>query len=67
MCNLSQKIEDNGIAVGREEGEKTGRARETADTILRMYKNKFTMEQIEVATDKSREDILTILKEKADL
>ena len=63
MCNLSQKIEDNG----REEGEKTGRARETADTILRMYKNKFTMEQIEAATGKSREDILAILKEKLDL
>jgi hypothetical protein len=34
MCNLSQGMEEQGIAIGREEGE--------AGIILKMYKNGFT-------------------------
>ena len=51
----------------RSENEDNGRAEEKIANVLCMYKNKFTMEQIEAATGKSREDILAILKEKLDL
>ena len=40
MCNLSQGIEEKGIAIGE------------AGLIVKMYKNGFTAEQIAAATDK---------------
>ena len=56
MCNLSQGIKEDGIAIGRMEGEK--------GLILKMYKNGFTIEQIATATDKKIEEIKTILTER---
>ena len=54
MCNLSQGIEDKGIAIGE--------AREKAKIIISMYKNGFTAEQIAAATDNDIEDVAAIIK-----
>ena len=56
MCNLSQGIEEKGIAIGRAEGE--------AGLIIKMYKNGFTAEQIASATDKKLEEVKVIIEEK---
>ena len=51
MCNLSQGIKEDGIAIGE-----TG-------LIQNMHKNGFTAEQIAAATDKNLEEVKTILKQ----
>ncbi len=48
ICNLSQGIEEDGIAIGE------------ARVIVKMYKNGFTAEQIAVAIDKNIEEIEAI-------
>ena len=50
MCNLSQGIKEDGIAIGE-----TG-------LIQNMHKNGFTAEQIAAATDKNLEEVKTILE-----
>lgn len=60
MCNLSQGIEEQGIAIGREEGREQGEA----GIILKMYKNGFTSEQIALATDKDIEEVKAIVAGK---
>ena len=52
MCNLSQGIEEKGIALGE------------AGLILKMYKNGFTAEQIAAATDKDIEEVKAIIAGK---
>ena len=52
MCNLSQGIKEDGIAIGE-----TG-------LIQNMHKNGFTAEQIAAATDKDLEDVKAILRNK---
>ncbi len=49
MCNLSQGIEDKGIAIGE------------ARIIISMHNNGFTAEQIAAATDKDIKDIENII------
>ena len=56
MCNLSQGIKEDGIAIGA--------AREKAQIILNMYKNGFTAEQIASATDKDIEEVKAIIAGK---
>ena len=56
MCNLSQGIEEKGIAIGA--------AREKTQIILNMYKNGFTAEQIASATDKDIEEVEAIIAGK---
>ena len=56
MCNLSQGIKEDGIAIGA--------AREKAQIILNMYKNGFTAEQIAAATDKDIEEVKAIIAGK---
>ena len=56
MCNLSQGIKEDGIAIGA--------AREKAKIILNMYKNGFTAEQIASATDKDIEEVKAIIAGK---
>lgn len=56
MCNLSQGIEEKGIAIGRAEGE--------AGLIMKMYKNGFTAEQIASAIDKDIEEVKAIIAGK---
>ncbi len=50
MCNLSQGIEEKGIAIGE------------ARIIISMYKNGFTAEQIAAATDKDIKEVEAIIK-----
>ena len=80
MCNLSQGIEEEGIAIGEarghaaglEEGRTAGLAegREAgllegeAGLILKMYKNGFTAEQIATATDKDIKEVERMIAEK---
>ena len=52
MCNLSQGIEDKGIAIGE------------ARIILNMHDNGLTAEQIAAATDKDIKDIEIIIRGK---
>ena len=52
MCNLSQGIEEKGIAIGE------------AGLIIKMYKNGFTAEQIASATDKDIEEVKAIIAGK---
>lgn len=56
MCNLSQGIKEDGIAIGA--------AREKTQIILSMYNNGFTAEQIASAIDKDIEEVEMIIAGK---
>ena len=56
MSNLSQEIEEKGIAIGA--------AREKSQIILNMYKNSFIAEQIASAIDKAIEEVKSIIAGK---
>ena len=56
MCNLSQGVKEEGIAIGRREGH--------AELITKMYKNGLSIEQIASATDKTVEEVKTIIEGK---
>ena len=56
MCNLSQGVKEEGIALGRAEGE--------AVLITKMYKNGLSIELIASATDKTIEEVKTIIEGK---
>ena len=60
MCNLSQGIKEEGIAIGEAKGIAIGEAK----IILNMYKNGFTAEQIASATDKAIEEVKEIITAK---
>ena len=68
MCNLSQGVKEEGIAIGRreglEEGRREGYAEGEAVLIMTMYKNGLLPEQIASATDKTVEEIKTIIQGK---
>ena len=52
MCNLSQGIKEDGIAIGE------------AGLIMKMYKNGFTAEHIASATEKDIEEVKAIIAGK---
>ena len=56
MCNLSQGVKEEGIAIGHAEGE--------AGLITKMYKNGLSIELIASATDKTIEEVKTIIEGK---
>ena len=56
MCNLSQGVKEEGIAIGRAEGE--------AGLITKMYKNGLSIELIASATDKTVEEVRAIIEGK---
>ena len=56
MCNLSQGIKEDGIAIGE--------ARKEEKIILNMHNNGFTVEQIAMATDKNVEEVRAIIAGK---
>ena len=56
MCNLSQGVKEEGIAIGGAEGE--------AGLITKMYKNGLSIELIASATDKTIEEVKTIIEGK---
>ena len=60
MCSLSQGIKEEGIAIGEARGESRGETK----IILTMYRNGLSAEQISTATDKSIEDITSIIEQK---
>ena len=64
MCNLSQGIKEDGIAIGKEIGKEIGEARGEARIIINMHNNGFTAQQIADATDKKLEDIEAIIEGK---
>ena len=68
MCNLSQGVKEEGIAIGRreglEEGRREGYAEGEAGLFMTMYKNGLLPEQIASATDKTVEEIKTIIQGK---
>ena len=59
MCNLGQGIEDRVTA------EVT--AKKIIDFVMNMYKNKFSLEQISIATDKSVEEIKMIIEKNDEV
>ena len=63
MCNLSQGIKEDGIAIGETRGIAIGEA----SIIFKMHEKGFTPEQISDATDKSVEEINTILQDASAL
>ena len=70
MCNLSQGIKEDGIAIGEARGIAIGEARgraegeATAETkiVLNMHNNGLTPEQIATFTDKSIGDVKAIIE-----
>ena len=74
MCNLSEGIEEKGIAngmeqglaqgrkEGREEGREQGQEAAEKKIILNMSRKGFTSEQIAAATEKTISDIEDLLK-----
>lgn len=64
MCSLSQGIKEEGIAIGESRGIAIGESRGETKIILTMYRNGLSAEQISAATDKSIEDITSIIEQK---
>lgn len=64
MCNLSQGVKEEGIAIGRREGLEEGRREGHAELITKMYKNGLSIEQIASATDKTVEEVKMIIEGK---
>lgn len=60
MCNLSLGIEERAESRGEVVGEK----KSSEKIIMNMYNNKFTLEQISLATQKSIHEIKEIIKQK---
>ncbi len=56
MCNLSQGIEEKGIAIGK--------AAAKAEIIITMYHNGFAAEQIASAINKGIEEVEAIIEGK---
>ena len=56
MCNLSQGIEDKGIAIGKAAAE--------AEIIVTMHNNGFTAEQIATAINKDKEEVEAVIEGK---
>ena len=70
MCNLSQGIKEDGIAIGEARGiaigeahgEKRGIATAETKIVLNMHNNGLTPEQIATFTDKSIGDVKAIIE-----
>lgn len=66
MCNLSQGIKEEGIAIGeakgRAEGEAKGRTAKEKQIIFHMHEKGFSVEQIALATENTPEGIIAILQ-----
>jgi hypothetical protein len=60
MCNLSQGIVDRVTAEVTAEVT----AKNLIDFIINMYKNKFSLEQISLATKKSIDEVKKIIEEQ---
>ena len=63
MCNLSQGIKEEGIAIGEARGMLAGRANAEFRIIHNMRKNGFTINQIAAVTEKDAKTVEAILLE----
>lgn len=64
MCNLSQGIKEEGIAIGEARGEEIGEAKGKAAIIINMYKKGIPIEEIAEIAEKSIEDVQAIIDGK---
>lgn len=64
MCNLSQGIKEDGIAIGKEIGKEIGEAIGEAKIIIRMHNSGFTIQQIADVTEKDMKGIEKIIEGK---
>ena len=64
MCNLSQGIKEDGIAIGKEIGKEIGEAIGEARIIINMHNNGFTAQQISAATNKDLKEVEKIIEGK---
>ena len=64
MCNLSQGIVDRVTAEVTAEVTAKVTAKNLIDFIMNMYKNKFSLEQISLATKKSIDEVKKIIEEQ---
>ena len=64
MCNLSQGIKEEGIAIGEARGEARGEAKGKAAIIINMYKKGISLEEIAEIAEKSVEEVQAIIEGK---
>ena len=64
MCNLSQGIEEKGIAIGEARGKAMGEAAAEARIIIMMHSNGFSADQIASAINKDIEEVEAIIEGK---
>ena len=64
MCNLSQGIKEDGIAIGKEIGKEIGEAIGEAKIIIKMHNSRFTIQQIADVTEKDMKEIEEIIEGK---
>ena len=64
MCNLSQGIVDRGTAEVTEKVTAEVTAKNLIYFIMNMYNNKFSLEQISLATKKSVDEVKKIIEEQ---
>ena len=64
MCNLSQGIVDRVTAEVTAEVTTEVTAKNLIDFIMNMYNNKFSLEQISLATKKSVDEVKKIIEEQ---
>ena len=64
MCNLSQGIKEDGIAIGKEIGKEIGEAIGEAKIIIKMHNSGFTIQQIADVTEKDMKEIKEIIEGK---
>ena len=70
MCNLSQGIKEqayvegteNGIAIGKQEGITIGKREGIAETIIKMYRKGYEVEQISDILDMEVEEVRKIIE-----
>ena len=64
MCNLSQRIVDRVTAEVTAEVTAKVTVKNLIDFIMNMYNNKFSLEQISLATKKSVDEVKKIIEEQ---
>ncbi len=61
MCNLSQGIKEEGIAIGEARGEAIGETKTETRIVLNMHRNGFSIEQIATAINKGKSEVEAII------
>ena len=61
---IEERAESIGESIGEARGKLIGEKKSSEKIIMNMYNNKFTLEQISLATQKSIHEIKEIIKQK---